>query len=74
MDINSLYTQHQLGVMRASDAGAGSLRSLHLASAHQAADDIATYQLSQGAPAAAGWLRVMAEADRLAASRQRPAR
>lgn len=74
MDINSLYAQHQLGLMRADHAGTGSLCSLHLASASQAAGDIATYQLSKGAPAAAGWLRGMAKAERHADTKQRPAR
>jgi len=74
MDINSLYAQHQLGVMRAGHADSGSARSLHLASARKAAGAIVSYQLSQDAPAAAGWLRGMAVGEPPIVTSQRLAR
>jgi hypothetical protein len=74
MDLNFLYARHQLGVMRSGDEASGPTRRQHLARARQAASEIVTYQLSQDAPAAAGWQRGIDDGDLNAAVEARLAR
>lgn len=59
MDLNHLYSQHQLWIMRAGDATSHLVRIRHLAAANSFANQICDYQLSIGAAASAGWLRGM---------------
>jgi hypothetical protein len=57
MDLNHLYSQHQLSLMQAAGATSPLDRTRHLAAAGLAASRIRTYQLAKGAAAASGWLR-----------------
>jgi hypothetical protein len=56
MDLNHLYSQHQLSVMRAKASTSRVDRAEHLAKAEQFACRIGSYQFARGAAAAAGWL------------------
>jgi hypothetical protein len=55
MDLNHLYSQHQLSVMRADASTSGEDRADHLAAADQFACRISTYPFAKGAAAAADW-------------------
>jgi hypothetical protein len=57
MDLNHLYSEHQLSLMRAAISNSGVARTRHLAAAGLFANRIHIYQLSSGATAASGWLR-----------------
>lgn len=70
MDLNHLYSQHQLSLMRANATTSRLLRTRHLAAAGVAANRIRNYQLAQGAAAAAGWFRKMENLDRPAEAAQ----
>ncbi len=55
MDLNHLYSEHQIAVMRASASTSRLARTRHLAAAGVFAHHIGTYQRTIGAPAASGW-------------------
>jgi hypothetical protein len=57
MDLNHLYSEHQLSLMRAATTNSCLARTKHLAAAGLFANRIHNYQLSSGATAAPGWLR-----------------
>lgn len=57
MDLNQLYSQHQLSLMRAEAAESRLSRTRHLAAAGLFAHRIGTYQHAKGATAATAWLR-----------------
>jgi hypothetical protein len=57
MDLNLLYTQHQLSLMQAASASSCRLRARHLAAAGMVANRIGNYQRAKGATAASDWLR-----------------
>lgn len=57
MDLNHLYSQHQLALMRAVATTSRLARTKHLAAAGAFANRIRNYQVSVGAAASAGWLR-----------------
>lgn len=57
MDLNKLYSQHQLSLMRADATDSRLNRTRHLAEAGLFAHRIGTYQHANGATAASGWLR-----------------
>lgn len=59
MDLNHLYSQHQLSLMRAGASTSRLTRTKHFAAAGLVANRIRNYQLVKGAGAAAGWLRSM---------------
>ena len=69
MDLNHLYSQHQLSLMRAEASSSGTARTKHLAAADLFASRIGSYQLAEGAVAAAGWLRDMENPERRAEAR-----
>lgn len=56
MDLNSLYSQHQLSLMQAVATSSRLLRTRHLAAAGALANRIQIYQTAKGAAAARGWL------------------
>ena len=64
MDLNHLYSQHQLLLMRAKATTSRLSRTKHLAAASVAANQIRTYQLAKGAAAAAGWFGSLENRDR----------
>jgi hypothetical protein len=66
MDLNHLYSQHQLSLIRAKATTSRLLRTRHLAAAGVAANRIRNYQLAKGAAAAAGWFRSSENLDRQA--------
>jgi hypothetical protein len=57
MDLNHLYSQHQLSLMRAVATSSHQAHTKHLAAAGAFANRIRNYQVSIGAAASAGWLR-----------------
>ena len=57
MDLNHLYSQHQLSVMRAAATPSRLARTKHFAAAGAFANRIMAYQLTVGAAASGGWLR-----------------
>lgn len=57
MDLNFLYSQHQLSMMRAGGTRSRLARTRHLEAAGAFAHRIQTYQHSLGAAASAGWRR-----------------
>jgi len=59
MDLNHLYSQHQLSVMHAAATPSRLARTKHLAAAGSFANRIRDYQLSIGAASSSGWLRSM---------------
>lgn len=59
MDLNYLYSQHQLCLMRAGEATSRLTRTRHFAAAGLFANRIRDFQLTNGAPAAATWVRSM---------------
>lgn len=63
MDLNLLYSQHQIWLMRAAAATSRLRRTKDLAAAGAVANRIRNYQLAKGAAASAGWLRSMEELD-----------
>jgi hypothetical protein len=63
MDLNLLYAQQQISLLRAGSATSRLQRTRYLASAGAAANRIRDFQLAQGAPAAAGWLACMENQD-----------
>jgi len=67
MDLNQLYSQHQLSVMRAAEAPSRLARTRHLAAAGAFANRICNYQNALGAVASEGWLRAMDSDERPAA-------
>lgn len=65
-DLNHLYSEHQISLMRAREATCGLARTRHLASAGTFADRIRSSQIASGAAAAQGWLHAMADPGRAA--------
>jgi hypothetical protein len=57
MDLNLLYSQHQISLIRAATTISRLARTRHLAAADLVANRIQEYQLANGAAAEAGWLR-----------------
>lgn len=57
MDLNFLYQQHQLSLMRAACATSRLARTKYLATADLFANRISNYQTARGAAASAGWRR-----------------
>jgi len=55
MDLNQLYFDHQLLLMKACQAGPGRARSGHEIGARRLARTISAWQRSSGAPAAEAW-------------------
>lgn len=68
MDLNFLYQQHQLSLMRAASATSRLARTKYLATAGSFANRISNYQLSKGAAASAGWRRRSENLERPAAT------
>jgi hypothetical protein len=64
MDLNHLYSHHQLSLIRAKATTSRLLRTKHLAAASVAASQIRNYQLATGAAAAAGWFCNLENLDR----------
>jgi hypothetical protein len=67
MDLNHLYSQHQLSVMRADASTSRVDRAEHLANAALFASRIGGYQFAKGAGAATEWLHGRMRPDKLAA-------
>jgi hypothetical protein len=57
MDLNFLYSQHQLSLMRAGATPSRLARTKYFAAAGAFANRILAYQHSIGANASVGWLR-----------------
>jgi hypothetical protein len=57
MDLNFLYAQHQVAIMRAAGARTAPVRSEFLIAADALAGRIGAFQRSEGAAAACGWVR-----------------
>jgi len=57
MDLNDLYSQHQLSLMRADATPSRLARTKHFATAGAFANKVLAYQRSIGAAASGGWLR-----------------
>ena len=55
MDLNFLYSQHQLSLIRAGKAGTDEYRDRHFAMAEEIGSQIRDYQLVKGATAAFSW-------------------
>jgi hypothetical protein len=55
VDLNLLYSQHQILLMRAATAGSREMRIGHESDAHGLAHRIKAFQLEVGAPAAGAW-------------------
>lgn len=55
MDLNRLYSQHQISLIRASSAGSAEQRSGHEAEAHGFAALIKAFQGSLNTPVATAW-------------------
>jgi hypothetical protein len=55
MDLNKLYFDHQVLVVRARHAAPGKARSSYETGARRVADSIGSIQRLSGAPAAMGW-------------------
>ena len=68
MDLNHLYSQHQLSLMRADATTSRLARTKYLAAAGLFASRIRNYQLAKGADAAAGWPCRMEHFERPAAT------
>ncbi|MDP3905627.1 hypothetical protein [Novosphingobium sp.] len=62
MDLNSLYSSHQVALMRAAASGCRSLGGVHLAAAEALAARIACFQDRLGASASTGWAAIAAPA------------
>jgi hypothetical protein len=62
LDLNQLYFEHQLSLMRASQAPAGALRLRHEFAASVTAGRVGCIQRAARAPAADGW-EAMAKSD-----------
>ncbi len=60
MDLNQLYFDHQVLIMRAGNAEPGDTRWLHETGARRVAGRISSIQRRSGAPAATGWERLAA--------------
>lgn len=58
MDLNQLYSQHQIALIRADNASVRSDRAQHLDRADHIANRIGDYQRSRGAQAGAAWRSV----------------
>lgn len=56
MDLNHLYSEHQIFLMRAADAISESMRSKHLCAAGVIGGQIFDLLSSKNAAASAGWL------------------
>ena len=56
MDLNRLYSEHQVSLMRAADAHSESARRKHLCAAGVVGGKIFDLLSSKNAPASAGWL------------------
>lgn len=56
MDLNHLYSQHQIALMKAGAAVSLSDRHRYLTGATDIARQIGSYQRAQGAEAGASWL------------------
>lgn len=63
MDLNLLYSQHQHALMRAKSSTSKTCRTRHLASAGSFARRIQTWQMSEGASAAGGWIHATDDTD-----------
>lgn len=63
MDINLLYSQHQLALMQAGESVSPLARTRFIATAALAAFRIQKFQAAHGAQAADGWLRSMTRAN-----------
>jgi len=59
MDLNALYSQHQLSLMQAASTTSRLARTRYLAAAEMLANRIQIYQAAKGAAAAPGWLRAI---------------
>ena len=59
MDLNLLYSQHQLALMQAANSASPLARTKFIAAAGLAAFRIQKYQSCHGARAADGWMRSM---------------
>lgn len=70
MDLNFLYFQHQLSLIRAGTASTDEFRARHFAIAERIGSRIRSYQFTKGAAAAFSW---SANANRLHAQRARTA-
>lgn len=55
MDLNRLYFDHQMLLLRARIAGAGQARQAHETAARRLAGRIGSFQRRSGAAAALGW-------------------
>ncbi len=55
MDLNSLYSRHQISLIRASASRGGEARARHRADAEGIACEIGRFQQLAGASAASGW-------------------
>jgi hypothetical protein len=55
MDLNLLYSKHQISLIRASATEDYHSRLDHQADAHRFASTISAFQFSLGAPAALSW-------------------
>jgi predicted aconitase with swiveling domain len=56
VDLNQLYFDHQVSLIKAADTGRGEARQCHQIYARAIAGRIASIQGSKGAPAAAAWM------------------
>ncbi|HKX80291.1 MAG TPA: hypothetical protein VJM34_17400 [Novosphingobium sp.] len=57
MDLNRLYSQHQISTMRADAATSYRTRSRNLMDVQRFSDRLRNYQITLGASAASGWSR-----------------
>lgn len=55
MDLNQLYFDHQISLMRADNSGNLGIRDAHLNNAAVTAQHIEFFQRSRNAPAFSGW-------------------
>lgn len=55
MDLNHLYSEHQIALMRAAGSTGHLARTGYLAAADLIGDRIRRYQLLRGAAASSGW-------------------
>ena len=59
MDLNSLYSRHQISLIRASESRGGEARARHQADAEGIACQIGRFQQLSGAGAASGWCETL---------------
>lgn len=58
MDLNALYSRHQISLIHAATSGSRALRQGHVATAETLAGKIACLQLRLGAAASTGWAAI----------------